>query len=1017
MNRFGSRRGSALLIVLGMMSFIIVSAVAFSAYMRFARLPSSYLRRTSSSRLLVKAALAEAIDAVDAAIGNNPYPGVGGQTSRGSGFNRNIWTERVFTGTNSLIGADTTVSTLTMEALAYIPPPFINEVRYYSRRTPTAKWQTLNYDAGRYAYCAVDVSDCFDVNRLIACSARSSADDGRITLAHCFENPSHSDYTVDPEDWDDFMDDFDASKGSKIPLVSVADMNLAIADKKPGGIDDLSPFCKYLRQSGNAKFVTDNTDGNKVVELQRNLAFVTDSYFAPTNRAADAIDLSRERDQPFYGLKAGKFTSESETKNDDTLDQVMQNNNRFTKKYANNIMPPEMIQLYDYLDRDSVPLSLALPTVERTPMVTGVALDGEMSLTVALREKQFESGGNAGQAKETYRVRIGDLKLVGNLRAVAGFVYPFKYDHGAKKTFKAQVAATVTLVPEGSEKTLRRINAKTPAVMTTSDWSASQKTPSSAKYGNEDTPVVVTMQSKPVTLSPNAKILTEEEAVLDDQQFDLGALNVEMTGKFPDLPMLANVNVDDAFKKGTFREVQKIIRDSDGTEKVADTSFDSSLKPSNAELSTVQEMGQNKRYVPVVQLYVRVLDSNNNVVDLVPAYFGDDTTESKMLPKLVSCSRERPVLRFYQEAAAAGADAAIKNDKTMLEYGTKKVVLYPYAYMANDPRFNFAPENLIALDKSKMDGTFKVKWLKEQNSAQRDGDIFMMTSDAGYLQSAYELTALLDICGLDGSADMSVLNSASYNGTIRTDINGLPSAEAMWRTYSQFPTPDESGYCISRHFDITNGDRGFRVNPFTRDENIMMAALANTPIDWWAASTNTLKDAGKKSFAGGLVRGRNTVDLDEGAKYTFSEFPDAQVKFRHGTRRNSEGTLLQVAQQLVSQFGSAGNNWQSKFDAEGNWNSETGVMGVDLGVDLHSVDKKFLHGFWRECFANRQHLFLIFVRAEPMMMGGGGLGQTPPQLGARAVALVWRDPKETREDVNGGPRPHRTRVLFYRQLD
>ena len=239
----------------------------------------------------------------------------------------------------------------------------------------------------------------------------------------------------------------------------------------------------------------------------------------------------------------------------------------------------------------------------------------------------------------------------------------------------------------------------------------------------------------------------------------------------------------------------------------------------------------------------------------------------------------------------------------------------------------------------------------------------------------------------------------------------------MWRTYSQFPTSDSDGHDISRHFDIINGDRGFRVNPFTRDENIMMAALANTPIDWWAASTNILKDAGKKSFAGGLVRGHNTIDLDEGAKYTFSEFSGAQVKFRHGTRRNSEGTLLQVAQQLVSQFGSAGSNWQSKFDAEGNWNSETGVMGVDLGVDLHSVDKKFLHGFWRECFANRQHLFLIFVRAEPMMMGGGGLGQTPPQLGARAVALVWRDPKETREDMNGGPRPHRTRVLFYRQLD
>ena len=50
------------------------------------------------------------------------------------------------------------------------------------------------------------------------------------------------------------------------------------------------------------------------------------------------------------------------------------------------------------------------------------------------------------------------------------------------------------------------------------------------------------------------------------------------------------------------------------------------------------------------------------------------------------------------------------------------------------------------------------------------------------------------------------------------------------------------------------------------------------------------------------------------------------------------------------------------------------------------------------------------------------MGQTPPQLGGRAVALVWRDPTVTRNDVSGtqtsgGPRPHRTRILFYRQFD
>ena len=55
------RRGSALLIVLGMLSFMVVSAMGFSMYMRASRAPSSYLRRNVAARYLVKAALAKAI--------------------------------------------------------------------------------------------------------------------------------------------------------------------------------------------------------------------------------------------------------------------------------------------------------------------------------------------------------------------------------------------------------------------------------------------------------------------------------------------------------------------------------------------------------------------------------------------------------------------------------------------------------------------------------------------------------------------------------------------------------------------------------------------------------------------------------------------------------------------------------------------------------------------------------------------------------------------------------------------
>ena len=61
------RKGSALLIVLGMLSFMVVSAVSFSIYMRQSRLPSSYLRRNMAARYLVRAALSRALDELEGA--------------------------------------------------------------------------------------------------------------------------------------------------------------------------------------------------------------------------------------------------------------------------------------------------------------------------------------------------------------------------------------------------------------------------------------------------------------------------------------------------------------------------------------------------------------------------------------------------------------------------------------------------------------------------------------------------------------------------------------------------------------------------------------------------------------------------------------------------------------------------------------------------------------------------------------------------------------------------------------
>ena len=136
------RRGSALLIVLGVLSFLVVSAVAFSAYMRRARLPSSYLRRSVAARELAKGALARAIDEIDMAIADGVHPGIGGNSA-------NTWKDRIFFKGGEEQDISQTAPTLTFEGLAYIPPSLVNEARYWSRKTPTAVWKSFGYDTGR----------------------------------------------------------------------------------------------------------------------------------------------------------------------------------------------------------------------------------------------------------------------------------------------------------------------------------------------------------------------------------------------------------------------------------------------------------------------------------------------------------------------------------------------------------------------------------------------------------------------------------------------------------------------------------------------------------------------------------------------------------------------------------------------------------------------------------------------------------------------------------------------------
>ena len=199
--------------------------------------------------------------------------------------------------------------------------------------------------------------------------------------------------------------------------------------------------------------------------------------------------------------------------------------------------------------------------------------------------------------------------------------------------------------------------------------------------------------------------------------------------------------------------------------------------------------------------------------------------------------------------------------------------------------------------------------------------------------------------------------------------------------------------------------KGFRVNPFTNDEMVKLAPFLNTPYDWWAAGTN-LSDSVKQKM---IDRDGKTSTPENALRYSFGERGvEAKVEFQY---------MEKLAEKISAELRRGGSDWYNTW-RNMNWigGSETSICDVDIHRTLHDVDRKFLYSYWRKCYANAQQLFIVFFRAEPVVLGGGsGDGNTPAQLGARGVAVVWRDPIDAKGAAADAP--HRMRVLFYRQFD
>ncbi len=1061
------KNGSALLIVLGMLSFMVVSAVGFAVYMRQSRAPSSHLRRESTARYLLKSALANAISRLDGELNGNgyvegvftdPYPGVGPAQQLSDQFNGDLWTHRVFTPFG-LTNEESTVSTMTLEGLAYLPPAIINEARVYSRLTKTAVWKNLSYDLGRYAFTAIDVSDCFDINRLRANERRSSAPGQRVNMSSLFENNA--------AELDTVLDSADP-----IPLVSLADFNLL-------GNGSFTPFSQYIGSAGGSFY---NSGDDQYVS---NALFIVDTWFPPTNRTDSAAvqvhDIAAGPDnQPFRDYNATSFLDLMLTDSQTDLGKILVRN-----------LGAGFACLYDYLDADQIPISLALPTVETAPMVCALGLlnNEETQLMPKVEESadgdvEYKKvfGGKTHTMKRTFTKHsykgIGVNQLM--LKGVAA--YPFKrVDSGRRGSFKVQAVAAVFMADSGLKC---RLANNSPIRPTQSEWSGSG--------GTERDGVLFFKGETALSFDDIAKTTDALKSFnIPLQGPNASESSLYFTIKVEDVTPM-NERGDDfvAIETRTFKTADStpedsIVYDANGERVKATTLYTGGRKdelirdpdrlsnlPASDDQNEITFTGANT-YRPTVAVWVRVLNGSD-VVDLAPAVVKDDIEmlqsvnyeglESEEL-MLALCGKGTPILDFVTDRTFMYSDheenGFVKLDGTTPANYTGWTDLY-----AADPRFNFAPEDWFGTSDANGDVT-PSSWLTALGantttgsggvfgSDGRDTDVFMFTSDQEYLQSMGELAFIPNLQTMDGSAMLLGKGSDGYNtNTSRYDGNNnfnsrtwstVANKDFIWRTYTPVShsgsgtdavyelTMDGNNGQSPAGKEIVSGSGDFRANPFSPDSRILASVVKDTPYDYYVASTNdALSVLSKKA------------GVSESRQYAFG------AKSTSSSAKWDDGEIVEISGLLRNGFSNAAKDgktdWMSAFSNLKWYDGKTGdeqttfLGSQPLNNPLHGVDRKYLYSFWRECFQNRQQLFLVFIRAEPLTVGGAsGDAISNSQLGARGVALVWRDPEAPQRSgstssSSGGSSsrqmsrsqwqddlkdngPHRTRVLFYHQFD
>ncbi len=983
-------RGSALLIVLGFLSFMIISGVSFSIYMRIERQASSNYRHAVTARHLLNSALYRAMDEIDSEL----RLAAEGQTKFPDRPNRMDWPGRVkVSAADNASDNNQNARVLSLEALSFLPAFLINDVRRFAvfdndvdKNSPWmgAKWRPLERATdgdviGRYAYVCVNVSDMLDVS---LCRAFRP---GSVCLGHLLDD-------------DQARQDFDDDAKEDMRYFSLQDFYAAryARDKTP----ETSPYHAYIepgsakkgqlivfKDSENLKHVY-GTDSIALPETSNSLKTACNIYLEQPFAEGPGSLLMDQRPKNIADLRLGSPLFWQALKE---MDPVLRDAPATQLPAFQTLMAS---MLADYLDTDDVPKQLGIPSAEMVPMISKIVIWKEN-----LNSQVYTGPDSADKPpQKQYGVQLINNTMFTQIKnGTVPFVevqvaYPFKY----------------------YEDRLR----KKPGIS-----------------GNKNYFLQARLGLKIVKAGVKTNTA---ELMTDDYNVEFESAKTQI--KLDTLPP-PNERKDDRYYYARQGVALKTVPGKEDNEVLV-----VKLDASDVPTPLIKGFAANDAIRVACTILVQVLDENDVAVDQVPCtiysspplkgYDNDPATLKRWKEKT-------PKLYFATESITL--NKALR-DKTVdplgpnLSYGITPTTPNGYTSLEiPDPRFNHAAMNWISRD---------VRWNipRDEGSKNpstdellgrdgRDADIFMSVSDCGYMQSPGELGFILraypgyvmqysfamaadKLSGLP----LIVLMDQAYPSvdffTQKSVANMLPASDinAMFRTYRLY---DHGGTGFNQkrddiygHFYVRKEDGtlpGTRVNPLSDNPQVLAAAIWDTPLDYWYADP---KSTGTSAANRQKIATFNRSPLLFGNKnYGTSgpkpRSPGAEPKWERFLGGWTNALANCVTSKWTSAMGkpvSVWTNWNANLsDVYGDWQfsrwysdatdtARQSIFGDPYGLllnPLHEIDRKMLYAHSLDSFSERQQLFLYFLRAEIMLSAFGG---SQGGAGGRAVALVWRDP-------------------------